>query len=87
MEEIKLVGWQSWTDCTNPKTLFSRIRYFSPFGKFAKTATINKQQKQKLLRGWSSWPYFGRNITQEPIIEIAEWIKQNKKLIPPLKRL
>ncbi len=77
MEKVNLTGWQSWTACGKEKTLLSRIRYFSPFGMDNSECTIDKPQNQKPIRGWSSWPYFGRNVSQSDIFEIADWMYEN----------
>jgi len=83
MEKIKLVGWQSWTHCSDKQGLFKRIRNYSPFGGDVREIEIEpKSMTSKPPVGWNSWPQFMYDINEDKILTVANWIKKHKNEIP-----
>lgn len=81
--KLKLVGWQSWTHCTEKSKLIKRIRYYSPFGDNNKDIKISKNSsKQRPITGWCSWNAFMLSVNENAVIDIAKWIKNQKQKIP-----
>ena len=79
---LNQTGWQSWSVGLGPWLRFPR-NMFNPLVKNNYELSVkNNVVKKRRIFGWNSWTAFGPDISEEKIIQQADWIKENRDGIP-----
>lgn len=82
-QKLKLIGWQSWTHCSDKRGVLKKVRNYSPFGVENREIIVEgTTKKSKPPVGWNSWPQFMFNIIEDKILTVAKWIKDHKHELP-----
>ena len=75
-------GWQSWSVGSGLWPRFPR-NMFNPLVKNNYELSMkNSTIKKRRISGWNSWTAFGLNISEEKIIQQADWIRENHSRLP-----
>ena len=80
--KLNQTGWQSWSVSSGFWLHFPRNR-FNPLLKDNYELSIkNSIVKKHRIFGWNSWTAFGFNLSEERILQQADWIVKNKSRVP-----